>query len=348
MYPLSFPLRVLARAKAPTEWVLDPFCGRGTTNFAARILGLPSIGIDTSQIAVAIARAKLVSAEPEEVINAAEQLIAESSEPDIPDSEFWTLAFHGTTLRSLVQLRAGLLKIEDDPIYILLRAIVLGALHGPLTKGIPSYFSNQCPRTFAPKPGYAVRFWKRRNLKPPRVDLLSVIQTRANRYLCNLPVRTTGAIILDDSRNVQTYGLGRKFSYVVTSPPYYGMRTYIPDQWLRNWFLGGPDQVTYLHPAGSLCHKSLDAFIADLKRLWMSVADVCMPGAKLCRFGAIRDRDHDPIAIIKRSLSGTDWQLLTVKNAGNSLAGKRQAIQFGDRVHPLPRHEYDFYARLSL
>jgi len=140
MYPLSFPLRVLARAKAPTEWVLDPFCGRGTTNFAARILGLPSIGIDTNQIAVAIARAKLVSAEPEEVIKAAEQLIAESPEPDTPDSEFWTLAFHSTTLRSLVQLRAGLLKIEDDPIYILLRAIVLGALHGPLTKGTAQLF----------------------------------------------------------------------------------------------------------------------------------------------------------------------------------------------------------------
>ena len=76
MYPLSFPLRVLARAKAQTEWVLDPFCGRGTTNFAARMLGLPSIGIDISQIAVAIARAKLVSGTPEEIVNAAEQLMA--------------------------------------------------------------------------------------------------------------------------------------------------------------------------------------------------------------------------------------------------------------------------------
>jgi hypothetical protein len=349
MYPLGFPLRVLARAKAPTEWVLDPFCGRGTTNFAARILGLPSFGIDTSQIAVAISRAKLVSAEPEQVINAAEQLIAESPELDIPDGEFWSLAFHATTLRSLVQLRAALLKVDDDPINILLRAIALGALHGPLSKRTPSYFSNQCPRTFAPKPGYAIRFWKSRNLQPQEVDILSVIRTRANRYLRNLPVRSSGAIFLDDGRNVQTYGLGRKFSYVVTSPPYYGMRTYIPDQWLRNWFLGGPDQVAYLHPAGSLCHKSLDSFIADLKRMWISVANVCTPGANLvCRFGAIRDRDHDPITIIKSSLSGTVWQLLTVKNAGDSLAGKRQAAQFGDRIRVLPRQEYDFYARLSL
>ena len=348
MYPLSFPLRVLARAKAQTEWVLDPFCGRGTTNFAARMLGLPSIGIDISQIAVAIARAKLVSGTPEEIVNAAEQLMAGSPEPNTPDSEFWSLAFHSTTLRSLGQLRAGLLTVEDNPIYILLRAIVLGALHGPLSKGTSSYFSNQCPRTFAPKPGYAVKFWKSRNLEPRQVDVLSVIRTRANRYLRNLPLRTTGAIFLDDGRNIQTYGLERKFSYVVTSPPYYGMRTYIPDQWLRHWFLGGPDHVAYLHPVGSLCHNSLDSFTTDLRRSWMSVADVCTHGAKLvCRFGAIRDRDHDPITIIKRSLLGTRWQLLTVKNAGNSLAGKRQATQFGDRIHVLPRQEYDFYARLS-
>jgi hypothetical protein len=29
------------------------------------------------------------------------------------------------------------------------------------------------------------------------------------------------------------------------SPPYYGRRTYIPDQWLRNWFLGGSSNVEY-------------------------------------------------------------------------------------------------------
>ena len=30
MFPLEFPLRILAEAQAD-HWVLDPFCGRGTT-----------------------------------------------------------------------------------------------------------------------------------------------------------------------------------------------------------------------------------------------------------------------------------------------------------------------------
>src|SRR5690606_41868113 len=41
MFPLEFPLARLARAK-PGEWVLDPFCGRGTTMYAARLRGLRS------------------------------------------------------------------------------------------------------------------------------------------------------------------------------------------------------------------------------------------------------------------------------------------------------------------
>lgn len=40
IYPL-----MLSEANS-LEWVLDPFCGRGTTNFAARLRGLPSVGVN--------------------------------------------------------------------------------------------------------------------------------------------------------------------------------------------------------------------------------------------------------------------------------------------------------------
>lgn len=36
MFPLDFPYQHLLDAQ-PGEWVLDPFCGRGTTNYAARL-----------------------------------------------------------------------------------------------------------------------------------------------------------------------------------------------------------------------------------------------------------------------------------------------------------------------
>lgn len=63
VFPLDFPYRQLVKA-SPKDWVLDPFCGRGTTNFAARLLGLPSVGIDSNPVAVAIAEAKLTHPTP--------------------------------------------------------------------------------------------------------------------------------------------------------------------------------------------------------------------------------------------------------------------------------------------
>jgi DNA modification methylase len=68
MFPLEFPMRLLRKHKANTPTVYDPFCGRGTTIYAARKLGLRSCGLDTSPIAVAIAQAKLASAELENVM----------------------------------------------------------------------------------------------------------------------------------------------------------------------------------------------------------------------------------------------------------------------------------------
>ena len=59
MFPLQFPLRILQKRAKRGDTVLDPFCGRGTTNFAARLLGLGSLGVDSSPVATAITATKL-------------------------------------------------------------------------------------------------------------------------------------------------------------------------------------------------------------------------------------------------------------------------------------------------
>ena len=53
MFPLEFPIRILRRLPKDTV-VVDPFCGRGTTNYAAQTLGIRSYGYDSSPIAAAI------------------------------------------------------------------------------------------------------------------------------------------------------------------------------------------------------------------------------------------------------------------------------------------------------
>jgi hypothetical protein len=107
MFPLEFPLGVLARRSRPKQWVLDPFCGRGTTTFAARLLGLPSVGLDSNPLAAALAAAKLPSVSPRQVSATARYILHRHPEPgDVPSGGFWRSAYNPTTLRQLCRLRA--------------------------------------------------------------------------------------------------------------------------------------------------------------------------------------------------------------------------------------------------
>lgn len=346
MFRPEFPLAALQGASG---WVLDPFCGRGTTNFTARVLGLPSVGIDASPIAVAIASAKLVTASAGEVVALARLLIERHREDVVcPAGEFWDLAYHPDTLRELCALREGLCHADsDDPAIAVLRALALGALHGPRGKTTQSYFSNQMPRTYATKPAGAVRFWRLRDMQPEYVSTLQVVGRRAQRACTGAPPATPGTIIRGDSRSVQIpQGLG-PFSHVVTSPPYYGMRTYVTDQWLRNWFLGGPDEPDYAADR-QLVTSSPDEFSRDLALVWGNIAGHCAPGCRLTiRFGAVPSVPSDPEAVIVSSLesAAAGWRILAITDAGTADAGRRQAKQFGF-VRSKPITEIDVVATL--
>lgn len=345
MFPLNFPLSVLEGKARPTERVLDPFCGRGTTNFAARLLGLDSLGVDSSPVAVAITAAKLVSPPVDEILEEARRILERPAPQEVPQGEFWQWAYHREVLEELCRFREAFLEECSSPSRQALRGILLGALHGPVYK-TASYLSNQCPRTYAPKPAYAVRFWRSRGLRPPRINTLEVIQRRAQRYYAH-PLPPKGAVTLGDSREDKTFrGAQQKFHWVVTSPPYFGMRTYLPDQWLRGWFLGGPDTVQY-DQSGQLGHGSPERFVEDLARVWKNVAEQCVDGARMAvRFGGISSRNTEPIELIHPSFSSTPWRIVECKAVPPAPKGRRQASSFLGRDSRLVE-EFDLFCALS-
>lgn len=346
MFPIEFPLNILSKSAQKGDTVLDPFCGRGTTNFAARLCGVQSLGVDSSPVAAAITASKLVAVSADEVIREAGAILAGAAANQIPNGEFWRWAFHDTVLTALCKLREALLEDCSSTSRIALRGVVLGALHGPKQKTFPSYLSNQCPRTYAPKPAYATQFWKDRGLVPEPVDVLAVIERRARRYYTALPP-TFGMVRLADSRHPESLkpaAARTRFRWVITSPPYYGMKTYIPDQWLRNWFVGGPDSVDY-KTRDQIVHSSPDDFSDDLKRVWKNAAGVCRSNAKMIvRFGGISDRRASPLEVIKHSFEDSGWRISTIKRAGSATEGKRQADSFL-RASSRPLDEYDVWAQ---
>lgn len=345
MFPLQFPFERLAKAE-PGQVVLDPFCGRGTTLYAARLRGLKAIGIDSNPVAAAIARAKLASAKVEDVIGLCKEILEDSPHPkQIPKGEFWSRCFHQDTLLDVCKLREYFIQQCRSDAELLLRAIVLGILHGPRLKTGISYLSNQMPRTYSTKPVSAVNYWKKHRLRAPLVDTLVVIQKKAERCLTKVPRRTSGKVVCADSRQLKA--LMAKADWVITSPPYYGLRTYLPDQWLRSWFLGGPPEVVY-GAFDQIKHCGRDVFTKDLALVWNAVARQCNAGAHLImRFGALPSCEADPSELARESFYQSDapWRILTARNAGVASKGRRQADQF--RAAGNPVDEIDVYARLE-
>lgn len=346
MFPIEYPLKIIRKHIGEAKVAFDPFCGRGTTIYAARRLGVSSYGLDISPVAVAIARAKLASATVDEVIELAEELI-EKAPRHVPDTPFFKRAFAKNTLREICSLREGLLEAGTSSASALLRAAALGCLHGPMiTAGeTPSYFSNQMPRTFASKPDYSLRFWKERELNAPVVSVVDVLRKKLSRIgdLENEVHGSTRNIKSMDARKAHSFRSIPKVGLTVTSPPYYGMRTYVQDQWLRMWFLGGPEEIDY-DAQEQISHTGHDAFITDLAKVWRNVRKHSRPDAHLyVRFGALPSAKSDPRLILRSSLEEAGgWRIISVKSAKTSEAGKRQADQMGRES--VPANEYDFHA----
>jgi hypothetical protein len=347
MFPLEYPMRVLKKHKPNNPVVFDPFCGRGTTIYAARDLGLKSWGFDTSPIAVAIAKAKLASAKVEDVIKLAEQFIG--IEPKhVPDTPFFNKAYAPSTLKQICSIREGLLRVRKErSATVLLRALSLGCLHGPLNKSIETagYFSNQMPRTFSTKPDYSVKYWEKNKLNPPDVNVIDVLKRKLSR-IQDLDKEVDGTpeqVICTNSCLTASYKtLPKDIGVVVTSPPYYGMSTYVQDQWLRMWFLGGPEAIDYRNE-NQIKHGSVDSFIKDLSRVWTNIHKSTSDSLDMyIRFGSLPSTNADAKYILQSSIEdATGWRIIYTKNASDSRSGKRQADQMAPNSNP--EDEYDFH-----
>lgn len=348
MFPLEYPMRILRKHQKAAPVVFDPFCGRGTTIYAARYLGLRAWGVDTSPIAVAIAKAKLASTTVADVLELAMALRAREPK-HVPQTAFFRKAYHARTLRQLCAVREGLLALKrESDASIVLRAAMLGCLHGPRSRHLETagYFSNQMPRTFSTKPDYSVRYWKQKGLSAPRVDILNVLKRKLARIqdLQNKAKSVEGHVMCADARTVPLRRkMHKRTSLVVTSPPYYGMRTYVEDQWLRMWFLGGADTVEYGH-ALQISHGGQETFIQELATVWGNITASEADRVDLyIRFGAVPSAKSDPQRIIKASLGESrEWRLLSVRCASDAKEGKRQAEQMG--LSSDAALEYDFHA----
>ncbi len=310
---------------------------------------MESVGIDSNPVAHAVAVSKLVHTSKEEVVETCQFALAARGDMDVPTGEFWDFCYDTDTLIEICRLRQYFLNTDStNEAEKMLRAIIVGILHGPLTKGKPTYLSSQMPRTYATKPASAVNFWKKNGYDPKYVSVLDAVSRRAEYLLKQVPENVPGEVRRADSRQIESFAGIENFDLILTSPPYFGMRTYWPDQWLRNWFMGGPDFVEY-SKTDQIQSQEVNRFTENLSLVWRNAAQACKRRAKMIiRFGALPSYSGDPRAIIKNSirLSNCGWRVDTIRDAGSADTGKRQAEQFKTKKNS-PVREIDVYCTLA-
>lgn len=306
MFPESFVEHWLKRLTKPTDIVLDPFSGRGTTALTALLCGRQAISSDVNDVAVCLTKAKTNPPTLRTLKARMSQLrkgFVSSAwrEPARAAEEFFQYAYAPVTLRQLLYLRENV-NWKDSRVDNMLAALVLGSLHGETASR--RYLSNQMPRTISTKPRYSVNFWKTRKLVAPQRDTFEVLAEMAQfRYESPLPIGHS-TVLHTDMRNLPRIiesTSSEPIKCAITSPPYLNVTSFEEDQWLRLWFLGGPPRPKKGVVSRDDRHGTADNYWSFISDMWRSLGAVMGDNAHVViRIGS---RKITPEAL-KRGLAG--------------------------------------------
>ena len=327
IFPEHFAEKWILRLSKPGEYVLDPFCGRGTTPFQAMLLGRGTVACDTNDVAYCLTRAKTDPPTLSDLSGRIAELKNQFDGRRVAHearslSEFFHLAYDHNVLLRLLYLRKTL-QWKNDRTDCMIAALVLGSLHGEATKSA-SYLSNQMPRTISTKPEYSIRFWKKRGLKPESRDVFELLLRRAKfRYESELP-QGRALVFHQDMRMLPARLADEEIAIAcaISSPPYFDVTHFEEDQWLRLWFLGGPASAGRGLAKGDGRHGFEDKYWSFIGDMWRTMDALIQPrGHVVLRVGS---RKHTPdemeravtacARLARRNLSLVHQELSEVKN----------------------------------
>lgn len=242
----SFPLHVahnlLKKYGSRSALVFDPFCGKGTTLLAARMLGYSAYGMDIAPEAVICTLAKLEDVSIEGTRKYIKSLrVNGSSITGVPASV--RRFFHPSTLAQILSIRNKLIRdirskddVRRENAFFVL-ANLLGILHGHASYSL----SISSAHAYSMAPTYVERFAVKHGLKPPIRDVKSCLIKKGSRSLsCTLPKTVKCEVKRGSALCCSTVfpKLVGKVDLILTSPPYLNAQTYAKDNWLRLWLLG--------------------------------------------------------------------------------------------------------------
>ncbi|WP_236042541.1 DNA methyltransferase [Roseibium aggregatum] len=263
MFPVNFARYIISEYSNLGETVIDPFCGRGTTNYVSQVLGRNSYGCELNPVGWLYAKTKVSPARQlGRVLRRIDEVSASQTGGDRdPVNEFQDWAWCPEVLGFINSARRNLdwrTSVVDRTV----ASLMLVYLHAKLGGGL----SNQMRQSKSMAPDYAVRWWKERKMRPPFVDPSKFLKSRAEwRYAKGFSAaHGRSRLYFGDARvGLERYNC-ELASLILTSPPYLGITNYQYDNWIRLWALGGPELPEWNQKYRYANKETYDALINDV------------------------------------------------------------------------------------
>jgi DNA modification methylase len=188
------------------SWVLDPFCGVGTTQLTCKELGVNAVGVDLAELPVFVSRVKTANYDVNLLKEASKRIFSErfKKENSSGISSFVKKAFPRHILEDVLFFRGIVDEIEDDTVKGFFK---LGLMRAAIQT------------SYIVKDGGVLKIVKRENIPPFR----KFYRNKIKRMLKDLEgFKALGSKVVTikaDSRNLSFLEEGM-FDAVITSPPY--------------------------------------------------------------------------------------------------------------------------------
>lgn len=193
------------------SWVLDPFCGGGTTLLSCKELGINSIGYDILPFSVFLTNVKTKTYDGTKLKNILKKFenitFSNHASDSLPDIQIINKAFNKKVKNILLDFKKEVRLIRDKDHRDFFMLGLLSILE---------------PLSYTQKAGGFLRIVKKRvsSAKVPKIFLEKIDKMieDINLFNANLKVNhTTTTASICDSRKLTTK---KKFDAVITSPPY--------------------------------------------------------------------------------------------------------------------------------
>lgn len=272
--------RELIRLFRPIDgaWVLDPFCGSGTTLVEAHIAGVPAVGIDLNPIATLLTKVKLtpLTDSLRERAEAAVQRarLLRPKVPPIPNLDHWFA-------RDIQQVVASLVEAVDEE----RDADTRDALRLALSRILIRVSNQESDTRYA-----AIE----KNVEANDVfGLFSQAATTIHDALSEtyrglFSTLPRAEVITQDVLTVRADQLGQRFGLVITSPPYPNVYEYWLYHKYRMYWLGlDPIGVRKLEIGArphffKKNHQTEADFASQMAAVFALLGAVLLPGGLIC------------------------------------------------------------------